>query len=84
MAEEFIDDRPISPAPPLSQLPQRDRETVRIILVGSQQGIETVIYRLFTLRFAEIHEWSRLQPEPHSGKWMSVMTKAVGSPREEP
>ncbi len=80
MAEEFIDDRPISPALDLSPLPQRDRETVRIILVGSQHGIEAIIYRLFILRFAEIHEWSRLQPEPHSGKWMSVMTKSLWLP----
>lgn len=50
------------------------------MLVGSQQGIEAIIYRLWMLRFAEMHEWSCLQPEPHSGKLLSVMTKSLWLP----
>lgn len=80
MTEEFINDRSIPTPPEQLLIPQRDREIVRIMLVGSQQGIEAIIYKLWMLRFAEIHEWSRLQPEPHSGKLLSVMTKSLWLP----
>lgn len=75
MAEEFIDNS--FPPADISSESYRDRETVRVILVGSQQGIETMIRRLYLARFAEIYEWSRLQPEAHSGKLMSVTTKSL-------
>ncbi|KAM3115528.1 hypothetical protein [Phormidesmis sp. 146-33] len=69
MAEEFIDDR--IPAP----IRQRDRETVRIIIVGSRRGITNVIHALYAHEFAQIHEWSNPEPEINSGKLMSVMTR---------
>lgn len=72
MAKDFSDDRPTFPT-----LPQRRRETVRILLISSQPGIESVIYTLYSFGFAEVHEWSDLQPEPHSGKLMSILTKSL-------
>ncbi|KAM3104850.1 hypothetical protein ACKFKH_24050 [Phormidesmis sp. 146-20] len=69
MAEEFIDDRIPSP------IRQRDRETVRIIIVGSRRGITNVIHTLYAHEFAQIHEWSNPEPEINSGKLMSVMTR---------
>lgn len=78
MADEFTNDDlnlPTPPQPPSS--PQRHRETVRIMLIGSQAGIETIIYTLFSCRFAAVHEWSPPQPDPHSGKLVSIMTRSI-------
>ena len=78
MAEEFLNDDLNFPSPPQSpSFPQRNRETVRIIVVGSQPGIEAIIYTLFSCRFAAVHEWSRPQPDPHSGKLISIMTRSI-------
>ena len=77
MAQEFIDRFDCSPAIPTSDPPPRRRETVRIMLIGSPDGIEAVMHRLYTVRFAEIYEWSQLQSEPHSGRLMRVMTKSL-------
>ena len=76
MAEEFlsnIDSTPIPPTPSL--IPPREREAVRVILIGSRRGIESLISTLYSLNFAEAHEWSAPQPEPNSGKLMSILTK---------
>jgi hypothetical protein len=76
MAEEFLSDSNSIPTPPNSSLlPPREREAVRVILIGSRRGIENLILTLYFLNFAEAHEWSALQPEPQSGKLMSILTK---------
>lgn len=68
MAEEFMDDR-------VSSLHSRDREVVRIMIVGSRRGIANVIHTLYAHEFAQVHEWSHPEPEINSGKLISVMTK---------
>jgi hypothetical protein len=76
MADEFLNDSDSTPTPPTpSLLPARDREAVRVLLIGSRRGIEHLILTLRSLNFAEAHEWSDPQPEPHSGKLMSILTK---------
>lgn len=77
MAEEFMNDRADS-IPPASSAPadhKRDRDAVRIILIGSKAGISQIIQTLYVKEFAQVHEWSPLQPEPVTGKQMSVATK---------
>ena len=58
MLKSFIpnpDQCPESSTLPL--VPTRpDREPVQIIIIGSEQGIESVIRRLYLCRFAEVHE----------------------------
>ncbi|MBD2020284.1 hypothetical protein H6F43_08805 [Leptolyngbya sp. FACHB-36] len=78
-AEEFIDDRADS-TPPTASTPaeyKRDRDAVRIILIGSRAGVTQIIQTLYVKEFAQVHEWSPLQPEPITGKQMSVATKRL-------
>ena len=75
MAEEFLSDEGMPPvdSPRLG----RDREPIRLLLVGFRQGITTMIQTLHHLNVAQPYEWSQLTPEPCSGKLMSVMTRYI-------
>jgi hypothetical protein len=78
MAEEFPSDAAessVSPEVPTSTRP--DQEPVRIMVVGSQRAVQLVIHTLFRLGFAQVSEWSKLQIEPVTRKFMSVLTKYV-------
>jgi hypothetical protein len=55
------------------------REPVRLIAVSSQQGVVNMIHLLHLRGAINADEWSPLQPEPMTGKWMSVATKYVQS-----
>lgn len=55
------------------------RETVRVIVVSSRQGVVTTIRELHLREFAVTQDWSDLQVEPITGKWMSVVTKYISS-----
>jgi len=54
-----------------------DREPVLIIVIGSRYGITRIIQRLVQLGFAQMHEWSKPQIDPNSGKLMQIMTKYI-------
>jgi len=64
-----------------SRLP--DREPVRLLLLGSRQGVNSIIYTLHHLRFAEVFEWSRDLPAPtqpitaRPGEVMKILTKHI-------
>ncbi|MBD2258497.1 peptide ABC transporter substrate-binding protein [Pseudanabaena sp. FACHB-2040] len=52
------------------------REPVRILVVGTAHGIDTIVHTLYAKGFAHISEWSRLMP--HSpGKLMRILTRYV-------
>lgn len=53
------------------------KEFVKVMVVGSCQGITSVIKTLHTLRFAEVGEWSPVMPHGESGELMSVLRKRV-------
>lgn len=78
MAEEFLSD--IDTQTPV-QTPARhttgDREPVRILISGSRPGIRTIIHTLHRLGFAQAHEWSQPQLDPHTGRLMSILTKFI-------
>lgn len=80
--EEFLsnsDDSTNPPQPPLSgRSSHPDREPVRLMLVGSRQGITCIIHTLHVKSFAPVGEWSDFQVEPTTGQWMCVLTKYVG------
>lgn len=79
MAEDFRPDFP-SPTPPPSPDPspsRPDREPIRLIVVSSRQGVTSMIHTLHLKTVADANEWSPLQPEPMTGKWMSVVTKYI-------
>ncbi len=52
------------------------REPVRILVVGSAQGIDTIVQTLHLRGFAYINQWSRLMPHS-TGKLMRVLTRWV-------
>ena len=52
-----------------------DRESLRILVIGSRRGVLGTIQTLHRLRFAEVHEWSPLLPSANPGEVMSILTR---------
>lgn len=63
-------DAEIEPPPP-------DRESLRILVIGSRRGVTTTIQTLHRLRFAEVREWSPLMPTPNPNEVMSILTRYI-------
>lgn len=65
---DFIPDANRDPAPPSPPSPpsRPDRERLKIILIGSAEGIREMIHRLQQCRVAEVGDWSRLLPAPNA------------------
>jgi hypothetical protein len=59
------------PAP--AEPPQR--ESLRVLIMGSRQGVTSIIHNLHRLGFAEVGEWSPLLPAPAPGEVMSILTR---------
>ena len=57
--------------------PVSDRESLRVLIIGSRRGVTGTIQTLHRLRFAEVREWSPLLPAPNSGEVMSILTRYV-------
>ena len=64
-----------NPVDSSTETPNGDRESLRILVIGSRQGVTTTIQTLHRLRFAEVREWSPLLPAPNSGEVMSILTR---------
>lgn len=47
----------------------------RMILIGTPQWVKGVIYRLHSLGFAEMAEWSRLMPTRNPKEMISVLQR---------
>lgn len=58
----------------VSLSPQPNRETVRLLAIGSRKGVLHVIHLLHVKNFAEAGAWSPLLPGPHPGEVMSILT----------
>lgn len=58
-----------------------DRESLRILVIGSRQGVTGTIQTLHRLRFAEVREWSPLLPGPSPGEVMSILARYLVSAR---
>ncbi|MGA7932550.1 MAG: hypothetical protein WCA35_03130 [Kovacikia sp.] len=54
--------------------PEPERESVRLLAIGSRQEVMSVIYKLHKLNFAEVGAWSPLLPGPNPGEVMSILT----------
>jgi hypothetical protein len=59
--------------PSQEELP--NRESLRLLIIGSRQGVTGMIQTLHRLRFAEVGEWSPLLPGPNPGEVMSILTR---------
>ncbi|MCU0545184.1 MAG: hypothetical protein MUE44_23925 [Oscillatoriaceae cyanobacterium Prado104] len=76
MAKDFLSEPPEASQQDSAPADDRaNREPVRIMVVGSPQGITTVVNWLVRLGFAQMGDWSDLQRAPHTGQWMRVLTK---------
>lgn len=69
--------------PALDSLPASadDRELVRILVIGSHWGVNLIIRTLYLLGFAQVSEWSSLQPAPNSVQVMSILTRRIARDR---
>ena len=79
MIRAFVDgaggaDRPFSPAPLPRFTP--DTEPLRVMLIGSAEGITATIHNLHRRGFAEVGAWSPLILWGE-GEMMSVLTKRL-------
>ena len=54
-----------------------DYEIVRVLVISSPRGVTSTIRTLYTVRFAQISEWSPLLPAPGSGQVMSILTRRI-------
>ncbi len=54
-----------------------DRESLRILVIGSRRGVTVTIQTLHRLRFAEVREWSPLMPTPNPGEVMAILTRYI-------
>jgi hypothetical protein len=72
MSEEFIPG-----ATPGESDTSLSRERVRVFIVGSPKDVNGAIRTLYVLGFAQMSDWSPLQPTPNSGEFMSVMSRQI-------
>ncbi|PSB07808.1 hypothetical protein C7B76_27445 [filamentous cyanobacterium CCP2] len=56
---------------------QGNRESVKILVIGSRQGVNKIVHRLHQLQFAEFNEWSRLLPAPVPGEVMRILIREI-------
>lgn len=56
--------------------PVEGHESVHLMVIGSAQGIETIVQTLHLRGFAHVSEWSIVMPHS-SGKLMRVLTRWV-------
>ncbi|MGD1952293.1 MAG: hypothetical protein ACFB14_21985 [Leptolyngbyaceae cyanobacterium] len=65
---------------PLYSVPKPDREPVKILIIGSQAAVNTIIHRLHHHHFAEPFEWTQFLPadrpiQPQPGESMRALIK---------
>jgi hypothetical protein len=81
MTEEFVPDASATPAVPVSPSaspePTSSREPVKILLIGSPKGVNTMIHTLYRLRFASVTQWSPLQPTANPGEVVSLLIRQI-------
>jgi hypothetical protein len=63
----------------LDSLPARSdgRETVKVMVIGSPRAVENTIRVLYLRGFAELYEWSPMQPTQNPGEVMSLMRRLL-------
>ena len=74
MPECFLDlNSPIVEKASYAQFPERER--LRVLIIGSRNGVIETIHDLHGRGFAEAGAWSPLLPAPSSGEVMSILTR---------
>ena len=79
--EEFLPNTDETPTPPNSDdiptQPRRKREPVKMIVIGSPQAVNSVIRTQYVLGFANVTDWSPLQPTSNLDEVMSVLRRQI-------
>jgi hypothetical protein len=78
VAEDFLSDLLAD-----SLTPQKQRELIRILVIGSQAGVTETLQELHRLSFAHVDAWSKVIPIPvpgelllsYPGERMSILTR---------
>lgn len=50
-------------------------ERLRVLVIGSREGITETMHQLHVLGYAEFAAWSPILPVPNSSEVMSILTK---------
>ena len=83
MSEDFIPDiletLTVPPSPSVTPEPTPRREPVKISIIGSRRGVNSIIRTLYRLRFAEVIEWSPLQPTGNPGEFVSMLIRQIST-----
>jgi len=78
---EFLPNTNETPTPPNSDdiptQPHRKRERIKMIVIGSPKAVNSVIRKQYVLGFANVTEWSPLQPTSNSDEVMSVLRRQI-------
>ncbi|MBW4548000.1 MAG: hypothetical protein KME25_26710 [Symplocastrum torsivum CPER-KK1] len=80
MSQESLPDPNEAPTPPASSdfpTPRPKKEHIKVMLIGSRNGVHSTIRHLYSLGFAEVTAWSPLQPTSISGEVMSVLRHSI-------
>ena len=75
MAEDFLPDNTSGQGAGGDLASSGDREPVRLTVSGSHRGLTVIMQRLYSLGFAQMHEWSRPQRHPRTGVLFCILTK---------
>lgn len=59
------------------QKTEPEREKIRIMVLGSLEGVNQIVHLLHKLRFAEVQQWSQPLPTGRPGEVMRILTKSV-------
>jgi hypothetical protein len=52
-----------------------EHEKVRLLVIGSPEGVMEVMQSLHRLRYAKVGNWSRIVPIPDKPAFMSILTR---------
>jgi hypothetical protein len=60
-----------------SRDPVSGKEFIKVMIIGSRKGINSIIKTLHRLRFANVREWSPPIPYGASGEMMSLLRRQI-------
>lgn len=81
MSEDFLPDTNETPESRVSREastePTSNRESVKILVIGSPRAVKNIIQTQYRLGFAEVTEWSPLQPTAKPGEVVSILIRKL-------
>jgi hypothetical protein len=61
----------------LHSYPKRDREPVKVLVIGSKQSVTAIVNTLHLLGFAETFEWTDFLPAPSAERPLQCQPEEV-------